>query len=103
MTSADIVRELQGARPVASDALRLRIRTLEPAPARTPGRLLARLRLPELPRRRGLLIALPAAALLAVAAAGITGALESGSQPEQLEAGRTAKTAAPSVEDATDH
>ena len=79
MTSADIVRELQGARPVASDALRLRIRTLEPAPARAPGRLLARLRLPELPRRRGLLIALPAAALLAVAAAGITGALESGS------------------------
>ena len=41
MTSADIVRELQGARPVASDALRLRIRTLEPAPARAPGRLLA--------------------------------------------------------------
>jgi hypothetical protein len=54
-----------------------------------------------MPRRRGLLVALPAAALLAVAAAGITGALDGGSSTDQLEAGRTAKTAAPPVEDAS--
>jgi Domain of unknown function (DUF4349) len=101
MTSADIVRELQGARPVASDALRLRIRTLEPTPAHSPGGFLTRLRMPKQPRRRGLVIVIPAAALLAVAAAGITGALEGGSPTEQLEAGRTAKTSAPPGEDAS--
>jgi hypothetical protein len=82
MNSADIVRELEGARPVASQALRSRIQSLEPAPtrARTRERLLT-----GLARRRRLLIALPAAALVAVAAAGITGALENGSSPSQTE------------------
>ncbi len=98
MNSADIVRELQGTRPVASDALRLRIRTLEPSPTRSRGRLLAGLKLPQLGRRRGLLVALPAAALIAVAAAGITGALEDGPRAGQLDASRTEKTAAPPVD-----
>jgi Domain of unknown function (DUF4349) len=82
MNSADIARELQGARPVASQALRSRIQSLEPAPTRARAR--ERL-LTGLARRRRLLIALPAAALVAVAAAGITGVLENGSSPSQTE------------------
>jgi Domain of unknown function (DUF4349) len=93
MNSADIVRELHGARPVASQALRSRIQSLEPAPvrARAHQRFLS-----GLTRRRGLLIAVPAAALVAVAAAGITGALENGSSPSQSE-----RLGAPSTQQAT--
>jgi Domain of unknown function (DUF4349) len=83
MTGADIVRELQGSRPVASEALRTRIRSLEPAPTRARERGWLRT---GLTRRRQLLIVVPAAALVAVAAAGITGALQSGSSPTQLDA-----------------
>ena len=98
MTSADIVRELQGARPVASQALRSRINSLQPAPAR------ARARRPlfaGLTRRRQLLVVLPAAALVAVAAAGITGVLESGSSP-QLDAVPSERTVSPGYETVTD-
>jgi hypothetical protein len=98
MTGADIVRELQGACPVASEALRSRIRSLEPTPARTRARSW---RPTGLTRRRGLLIALPAAALVAVAAAGITGALESGSSPTQLDATRNQGTPPPASESTT--
>ncbi len=54
-----------------------------------------------LTRRRQLLVVLPAAALVAVAAAGITGALESGSSP-QLDATPTERTASPGYETVTD-
>ena len=92
MTSADIVRELQGARPVAS---RLSARASDSRAG--AGRATARRRCSAgLTRRRQLLVVLPAAALVAVAAAGITGALESGSSP-QLDATPTERTASPGV------
>ena len=64
MTVNDIVDELRGSRPRASEALRLQVLTLAASP---PGRVPSlgeRLR-----ARRRLLLALPAAAVLAVLAA----------------------------------
>ena len=72
MTSADIVRELQAATPVAPQTLRLRVQTLE-APMAQPAS--ARLRNP-FKGRRWVMLALPTAAAAAVVAGAITGAFD---------------------------
>ncbi len=74
MTSAEIVHELRAARPAAPYALRTRIEAM-PASTATPRPSVASR---FLPRRRALLVALPAAAALAVASAGVIGLAESG-------------------------
>ena len=80
MTSAEILNELRGAAPAAPLTLRGRVAEIaasSPAPApRTSfaGRLL--------PRRRALLVALPVAAAVAVASAGVIGIVQSGSEPD---------------------
>jgi hypothetical protein len=90
MSSADVIRELRAARPVADDALHARVRSIA---ARTPER-----RRGPLARfsgwRRGALIAVPTAAALAVATAGAIGLARSG------DADRLARPAP--VESATD-
>jgi hypothetical protein len=81
MTSADLIAELQAARPAAGDDLRARVRAIAsapPAPRRDP---LARLR--HLADRRTILIALPAAAVLLLAIAGVGGLFDSGGQMVQ--------------------
>src|SRR3954454_8302475 len=73
MTSADIVRELRAATPVAPQALRLRVRSLEaPTPTPYPARRLRSM----LTERRWLVIALPAAAAVSVVAGAVTGAFD---------------------------
>ncbi|MFN8222919.1 MAG: DUF4349 domain-containing protein [Gaiellales bacterium] len=72
MTSAEIVRELRAAVPAAPETLRARIRTLEAPPART-----APSRVPRWARgRRWLVLAVPAAACLAIAAGAVQGVLD---------------------------
>jgi len=74
MTSAEIVHELRAARPAAPYALRARVEAIAAStPAPRPS-VASRF----LPRRRALLVALPAAAALAVASAGVIGLAESG-------------------------
>lgn len=72
MSSADLITELQSARPVAGDALRERVRAIARAtpaqPRPTPLRL---------PWRRLSLVALPAAAAVAIATAGAIGVVRS--------------------------
>lgn len=74
MTSAEIVHDLKAARPTAPYAVRARVEAIAATtPASRPsvaGRFL--------PRRRALLVALPAAAAIAVASAGVIGLAESG-------------------------
>jgi Domain of unknown function (DUF4349) len=73
MTSAELISELQAARPAASDALRERVRELaapEPGPRRSP--------FAGFSLRRLSAVALPAAAALALAAAGAIGLSRSG-------------------------
>ncbi len=109
MTSAEIITELRSTRPAAPPALRARLDVLttrEAAPRSAP-RPVSRL----LGRRRSLLVALPAAAVLAVASAGAVGLLQGGSSDTELvatsrealtqesaaKAGEDAVTAAPST------
>src|SRR5262245_26564358 len=74
MTAAEIVTELRSARPVASEALRLRVTEIAAAgPAPRPSRLAGWRR-----RRRTLAFALAATAALAIAAAGAIGFERSG-------------------------
>ena len=72
MTSAEIVQELRAARPPAPTRLHAHVAAIAAStpPARTSlaGRLL--------PRRRLLLVAVPTAALLAVASAGVIGVVD---------------------------
>jgi hypothetical protein len=75
MTSADLISELQGARPTAPDALRERVRELaarQPEPRRVP--------FAGFSLRRLSAVALPAAAALAVATAGAIGLSRSGDE-----------------------
>ena len=76
MTSADVIRELRAARPVADTALHVRVRTIA---TREPER-----RASPFARftgwRRGALIAVPTAAALAVATAGAIGLARSGDE-----------------------
>jgi hypothetical protein len=91
MTSADIVRELQAARPAAPDALRARVgaiaATPQVRPAAARGGFLA---------RRRLLLVLPAAAAVAIASAGAIGVLQSDSPPSTVAAeGAQLRSSAP--------
>ncbi|MDH4178705.1 MAG: DUF4349 domain-containing protein [Thermoleophilia bacterium] len=111
MTSAEILAELRASRPAAPAALRARvdaIATVEPRRswAQPPRDRLAR----ALAGRRTLWVALPAAAVLAVASAGAIGLVEGGSRDgdvlatgareatqESAKVGQDAITAAPAT------
>jgi ribosomal protein L29 len=94
-SSPDPIQELRASRPAAPPELRARIRALaagEAAPASRPAWL-------RLPSRRAALVALPAAAALLLASAGILGLARSG-PPETVEAGeRLRSKAAPELAD----
>jgi hypothetical protein len=78
MTSAELITELQAARPAADSALRDRVRaiaTREPERRSSP--------FARFSSRRFALVALPAAAVLAVAVAGVAG-LAGSDRPQQL-------------------
>ena len=87
--SPDLVHELRASRPVAPAALRTRVRDVahsQPSPT-----VLARLRFPA---RRLTLVALPAAAVVAIGAAGVLGLARSDVAPETLrERARPAESA----------
>jgi hypothetical protein len=87
MTSAEIVDQLRSARPTASPVLRARVAAIATSTPVVRPSLAERLR----PRRRLLLVALPAAAVLAVGSAGIVGLAGSGDDRATL-AGRDAST-----------
>jgi Domain of unknown function (DUF4349) len=72
-SSPDLIQELRAARPAAPADLRARVRTIaaEPSARKTRAR-------GGLPFRRGLLVAVPAAAALALASAGVLGLAHSG-------------------------
>jgi len=92
-SSPDPIQELRASRPAAPPELRARIRALaagEAAPASRPAWL-------RLPGRRAALVALPAAAALLLASAGILGLARSG-PPGAVEAGERSK-AAPELAD----
>jgi uncharacterized protein DUF4349 len=72
-SSPDLISELRAARPAAPADLRARVRTIATEPSAPTKR--ANLRFPI---RRGLLVALPAAAALALASAGVLGLAHSG-------------------------
>jgi hypothetical protein len=79
MTSPELIRELQASRPTAPVALRSQVRALSThEPARAPW---SRFRLPI---RRVALIAIPAAAALAFASAGVLGFARSGGTPQTV-------------------
>lgn len=96
MTSPDLIHELRGSRPTAPPALRVRVRAIaaeEPPPAAWTW--------PRLPRRTAF-VAVPAAAALALAGAGILGFARSdvsteASRPLPLEE-KAASEAAPSTQ-----
>jgi hypothetical protein len=72
-SSPDLIHELRASRPVAPADLRARVREVAAGqPARSP---VARWRFPL---RRGLLVAVPAAAAIAIASAGVVGLSRSG-------------------------
>ena len=80
MTSAELITELQAARPTASDPLRDRVRAIaaaEPVRRASPFARLSRLSL-----RRFALVAVPATAVVLLGTAGVIGLLDSGSQPQ---------------------
>lgn len=86
MTSADLIDELRAARPVADEALRVRVQAIaSSAPAAATPRSTRRLR----PRRLAL-VALPAAAALALASAGAVGLTRSGAPAREAVSGDTA-------------
>jgi hypothetical protein len=77
MTSSDLIHELRASRPTAPTALRARIREVSsPQVAQSPW---SRFRFPV---RRAALIAIPAAAVLAFASAGVLGITRSDLSPE---------------------
>jgi hypothetical protein len=84
MTPAELITELQAARPTADGALRNRVRTIAaagPVPRPSPFAALARFS----PRRFALL-AVPATAVVLLGVAGIAGLLDSGSRPRSVDA-----------------
>ena len=82
MTSADLIAELQSARPTAGTALREHVRAISVTqPARRPSPFA---RLSRLSPRRFALVAIPATAVVLLGLAGVGGLLDSGSSPEQL-------------------
>jgi len=101
--SPELINELRATRPAAPDELRTRVRTLAAAqPVRRP-----RLAAWRFPVRRGLLIAVPAAAAVALASAGVLGLARpeapqalSQASAEKSTAGSQARTPAPTAADA---
>ena len=84
MTSAELITELQATRPAADGALRDRVRAIAAAePVRRPSPFA---RLSRYSLRRFALVAVPAMAVVLLAVAGVTGLLDSGSQPGGVEA-----------------
>ena len=84
MTSAELITELQASRPAADGALRDRVRAIaavEPARRSSPFARLSRYS-----PRRFALVAVPAMAVALLAAAGVAGLLDSGSQSPAIEA-----------------
>jgi hypothetical protein len=80
MTSAELITTLQAARPVATDALRDRVRAIaatEPVQRPSPFARLSRISL-----RRFALVAVPATAVVLLGTAGVVGLLDSGSAPQ---------------------
>jgi hypothetical protein len=79
MTSSDLIHALKASRPAAPTALRAQIREISaPETVRAPwGRF-------HFPVRRAALIAIPAAALLAFASAGVLGITRSGGSADAL-------------------
>jgi len=86
MTSADLIAELQAARPTADPALRERV--LELAVSAPPRRPSPFERLPRLSLRRFALVAVPATAVLLIALAGGIGLLDPSSKSNQVTAAR---------------
>ena len=84
MNSAELITELQAARPVANSALRDRVRAIAAPPqaARRPGPFA------HFSLRRFALVAVPAAAVLLLAVAGVAGLLDSSSPPQSIAVGR---------------
>jgi hypothetical protein len=99
MTSADLIAELQAARPTADPALRERVREL--AASGPPGRPSPFERLSRLSLRRFTLIAVPATAALLLALAGGVGLLDPASQPRDVTAAREGLELAPSATNAS--
>jgi len=86
MTSAELITELQAARPAADGALRDRVRTIAATePERRPSPFS---RLSRFSPRRFALVAVPAAAVVLLGLAGIAGLLDSGSRPQAVATGR---------------
>ncbi len=79
MTSAELITELQAARPTADGMLRDRVRAIAAAePAQRPSLFS---RFSRFSPRRLALVAVPATAVVLLGVAGIAGLLDSGSQP----------------------
>ncbi|HEU5206029.1 MAG TPA: hypothetical protein VFT94_00330, partial [Gaiellaceae bacterium] len=100
-SSPDLIHELRASRPSAPSELRTRIRAIAAEPERTARAPWAGWRFPV---RRGLLVAVPAAAALALASAGVVGLTRSDS-PQAVGRDAAEKTtleaqAAPSVPNA---
>jgi len=86
MTSAELITELQAARPAADGALRDRVRTIAAAePARAPSPFA---RLSRFSPRRFALVAVPATAVVLLGVAGVAGLLDSGSPQQSVIAAR---------------
>ncbi len=106
MTSPDLINELTASRPVAPTALRARVREIaaqEAAPHAARGASLwPKLRLPV---RRIALVAVPAAATIAIASAGVLGLARSDSNVDALRSqsftGKVQSEAAPETNLAT--
>src|SRR6187551_3865962 len=96
--SPELIHELRASRPSAPAELRARVRAVaSERPARAPW---ANWRLPA---RRGLLVAVPAAAALAIASAGVLGVARSDS-PQAVSQGTletTLQTASPEYDTST--
>jgi hypothetical protein len=86
MTSADLIAELQAARPTADTALRERVREL--AAAAPPPRPSPFARLSRLSLRRFALVAVPATAVVLLALAGGVGVLDPASKPGAVTSAR---------------
>ena len=83
MTSAELITELQAARPAADSALRSRVRAIAAAEPVRRAPLFTRFS----PRRFSLVV-VPALAVVLLAVAGIAGLLDSGSKPQTVAAER---------------
>lgn len=101
MTSAELITELQAARPAAAEPLRERVRAIAAAePTRRPSPFA---RLTRYSPRRFAMVAVPAMAVALLAVAGVAGLLDSGSQPGGVEAIRSdLSTQSPAITGATE-